>query len=250
MQDSPVKRFYDGLHANHYPVKDITGLESTTKRFRTCLSLLRKYQPRDLLEVGFENPSLSVILANSLHVNYCGVDISVPSVQGARSKGLNAVLLDVSQEQLPLETHSVDVVYCSEVLEHLYNPDFAVEEFKRVLRSDGKILITTPNLGAWYNRLALLVGIQPVHTEVSTIRIVGRRFRILGQGNFPVGHVRAFTLRGLLDFLALHNLVVVELQGYGLESVKRFRYSEACLAKFPALASGFIVLATPGSNSQ
>lgn len=49
-------------------------------------------------------------------------------------------------ETLPIESKSVDVLFCQEGLEHLPNQLFALKEFSRVLRDNGKLLITVPNI--------------------------------------------------------------------------------------------------------
>jgi len=186
---------------------------------------------------------LSLSIKKHLGCNYVGIDISETSVKEAQRVGLRALRRDVSSEVLPFEDSSFDVVYCSEVIEHLYNPDNAIEEFKRVLKPRGKILLSTPNLAAWYNRVLLVLGIQPIHTEVSTIRNLGRVFKTLGQGNRPVGHIRIFTLRALTDFLCLHGLKIVEVRGYALESLGRLSTLDQALARVPTLASGIVTLA-------
>ena len=43
----------------------------------------------------------------------------------------------------------------SELIEHLVDPDGAVAEVRRVLRPGGSLLLSTPNLAAWYNRALL-----------------------------------------------------------------------------------------------
>ena len=45
---------------------------------------------------------------------------------------------------MPLENESVDVVLCSEVFEHLKNPILAIKEFDRILKPDGKLILTAP----------------------------------------------------------------------------------------------------------
>lgn len=46
--------------------------------------------------------------------------------------------------KMPLEDNSIDIVLCTEVFEHLKNPILAVEEFSRVLKSGGKLILTAP----------------------------------------------------------------------------------------------------------
>ncbi len=247
------KQFYDTLHESYFPITRPRSIGHA--RMARCLSIIDQCKPRNVLEVGFEKPDLSKLIANLPGVEYIGVDLSEVSVKAARESGLSAFLVDVSKEKLPFDDQSFDLVYCAEVIEHLFDPDFAMEEFTRVLRPNGKVLITTPNLASWYNRIMLLLGIQPVHTEVSTWRVLGRRFPAFGQGNRPVGHLRLFTLGGLIDFLSLHDLQVITIEGYRLELIAKLWLLETSMSKFTSLASGFIALSqkrkperSPGSS--
>lgn len=89
---------------------------------------------------------------------------------------------------------SVSVVLFMEVIEHLWDPDGALESIWGILEEDGRAIVTTPNLSSALNRLGLLVGLQPIGTEVSTRRIFGRP-----GGGSVVGHIRVFTLRSLVE---------------------------------------------------
>ncbi len=104
---------------------------------------------------------------------------------------------------------SVDVVLAEEVIEHIFDPDALVEQFRRVLAPRGLLVVTTPNLSSAVNRIGLLLGRQPGGTEVST------RARFSGKGVAPgpvAGHIRVFTFGALLDFLRFHGFTV--LKGY------------------------------------
>ena len=101
-----------------------------------------------------------------------------------------------------------DVVFCGEVIEHVFSPDAVLSDLKILLRPGGVLILSTPNLGYWVNRLLLLVGISPLFVENSASVKLGRRFRFLGQGNATQGHIRLFTYRAARDLL--------ELQGFEL----------------------------------
>lgn len=49
---------------------------------------------------------------------------------------------------MPLETGSVDAVVCTQVLEHVAEPVVALQEFRRVLRPSGALVVTVPL--TWY----------------------------------------------------------------------------------------------------
>lgn len=69
-------------------------------------------------------------------------------------------IVDVDQG-LPFADNSFDLIWSSEVIEHLHYPDKAREEFMRVLKSDGQMIITTPNSYFWLMKLLNFFGFSP-----------------------------------------------------------------------------------------
>ncbi|MDA0954004.1 MAG: class I SAM-dependent methyltransferase, partial [Proteobacteria bacterium] len=59
-------------------------------------------------------------------------------------------------DRLPLPDSSVDMAVCQEGIEHLPNQLFALQEFYRVLKPGGKLIVTTPNISNLVGRLANL----------------------------------------------------------------------------------------------
>jgi len=45
---------------------------------------------------------------------------------------------------IPRSDKEYDVILCTEVLEHIYNPAAAINEFSRLLKPNGKLIITSP----------------------------------------------------------------------------------------------------------
>ncbi|MEZ4473435.1 MAG: class I SAM-dependent methyltransferase [bacterium] len=62
---------------------------------------------------------------------------------------------------LPFKTGSFDLVWCSEVIEHLADPAFSLKELVRVTRPGGELILTTPNSYMVLFRALALVGLTP-----------------------------------------------------------------------------------------
>ena len=52
------------------------------------------------------------------------------------------ILCDITS--IPVENNSYDYILCTEVFEHLPAPDKALKEFARILKPNGKLLLTAP----------------------------------------------------------------------------------------------------------
>jgi ubiquinone/menaquinone biosynthesis C-methylase UbiE len=84
--------------------------------------------------------------------HYVGVDISQNAVRRACERGLNATAIE-NASCLPFPDATFDLVLCTEVLEHLFQPQLAAMEIFRVLRPGAMIIATVPNVTHWWHRL-------------------------------------------------------------------------------------------------
>ena len=74
-----------------------------------------------------------------------GVELAETALQRARANVPGADLRLVEPDgSLPLEHGSVDLVWCSEVLEHVADTEHVLLEIRRVLRPGGRLLVTVP----------------------------------------------------------------------------------------------------------
>jgi predicted SAM-dependent methyltransferase len=101
-----------------------------------------------------------------------------------------------------------DVIFCGEVIEHLFSPDALLRDLHVLLQPSGILILSTPNLGYYVNRLLLLVGISPLYLENSAERKLGRKTRLLGQGNPTEGHIRLFTYGAARDLFAREGFAI------------------------------------------
>jgi SAM-dependent methyltransferase len=178
-------------------------------------------------------------------VRIAGLDWSAAALDQANARGVPVVRASADEGGLPLASSSVDVVIMSEFIEHLVDPDNALDEAWRVLIPGGTLLLSTPNLAAWYNRVLLAVGVQPLFTEVSLRGIHGR------PGTEVVGHLRLFTRRALLSLLKTMGFVAIKIKGAPYHDVpKLFQPLDRLFCHTPSLASNLLASAQkPGSKS-
>ena len=167
-----------------------------------------------------------------IDVTILGFDWSVAALHQARGHGLQVVRSSLEHPGVPLGARSVDIVIVSEVIEHLVDTDTVLAEARRVLVPGGSLLLSTPNLAAWYNRAGLLFGMQPVFTEVSLQGIYGR------PGREVVGHLHVFTRRALAELLAAHGFEAVRIVGAPYHDVPRpLRPLDRLACLVPSLSS-------------
>lgn len=74
------------------------------------------------------------------------------------------IVMDANRP-LPFPDGQFDLIWCSEVIEHLERPDAALREFRRVLKPGGRLIITTPNSFFWLFQLFRLFGIHPARLQ-------------------------------------------------------------------------------------
>jgi SAM-dependent methyltransferase len=165
-------------------------------------------------------------------VDLVGIDWSASALASARRLGVPVARGSIEAPGLPLATASVDVLVMSEFIEHLVDTDASLDEATRVLAPGGRLLLSTPNLAAWFNRGLLLFGVQPVFSEVSLRGIYGR------PGSEVVGHLHLFTKRALVGLLAAHGFEDVVVAGARYHDVPRpLRPIDRLMCAVPAWSS-------------
>jgi SAM-dependent methyltransferase len=100
--------------------------------------------------------------------------------------------LYIDEANLPISSESLDMVVLDSVLEHLYCPMHVLSECLRVLKSNGNLVILTPNQARLKNRFKLLIGgsiYYPLQYWASPSRMwINKRGR-----KVFAGHIREYT---------------------------------------------------------
>lgn len=176
--DEQLKAFYD-LRAAEEPASDPEAL----LRFDKALAAAELRPGERVLDLGAKWGGLGIRARDAgLEVQYTGLDLSEENVQRAAELALEVRQADVT-ERLPVGDAAYDCVFCLELLEHLTAPISLLAEVRRVLKDDGRAVVSVPSPYSW--------------VEV---------FRELFHRHDPEGHLNAFTtpvmrnLAGLAGF--------------------------------------------------
>jgi len=151
---------------------------------------------------------------------------------GLQQRGVRGIQADLNQP-LPLRSATFDVVTVMDVIEHLSRADTFVGEIYRVLKPGGYAVIATPNLAAWHNIFALILGLQPfsgpnitdmTDGEIDLVRRLHRRAYDMpeeGEATRPQAaetvhrHLVVMAYRSLINALERHGLQIAAARGYG-----------------------------------
>jgi SAM-dependent methyltransferase len=181
--------------------------------------------------------------AGAGHQRIAGIELSADAIAKARQKGFECQVSS-AESRLPFEDSSFDCVFAGEIIEHLVDPDAMLDEAHRVLSPGGYLLLTTPNLVAWFNRMLVVAGVTPMYVEHSYRATYGPAYSILGRVGKPVGHLRIFTWTPLKRLLEDSGFRIRLRQGSaGLPIPIVHKIDQLVSHIYPRLAANFIVLA-------
>ncbi len=131
------KDFHSRLAKSRNPVR------SWFHRFRQCAVrelVTESYKRGDIIvDVGCGN-----CVWNTDKLPVVGVDVAQNLVEYAVKQGRvsSPVICDITR--IALRSESADIVIAAEILEHISDHDEALAELKRILKKDGKLVLTVP----------------------------------------------------------------------------------------------------------
>ena len=153
MNDRKVasREYYDKLAPNYDQHSHARHLEAL---YAELIETADGWGVSSVLDVGCGTGSLLELLRRR-GVKVAGADISPRMIERARKRlGEDVDLRVADSEGLPWEDASFSLVVCVGSLHHYPNPLKALSEMRRVLRSDGHVMIVDPTLPPVVRQLA------------------------------------------------------------------------------------------------
>jgi len=163
---------------------EVRGEAKLNEIFETASSALTG--GNRILDVGCGDGSFSQYSKEKFRRLY-GTEISEEAAHIAQKQGVLTTITDLNSS-LSYKDNTFDAVTCLDVIEHLPDPRLLLAEIYRVLRPDGQLVATTPNIRYFRNLYRLIFKGTFPHTSADTSVWGG-------------GHLHYFTRRDLNTLL-------------------------------------------------
>lgn len=190
---------------------------------------------KNILDFGcFDGTFLSRI--KNRNNRFYGIDASDYAVRKAKKKNIAVKQFFFDDKaKIPFKDKFFDMIIAGEIIEHIYDTDYFLQELKRILKPCGYLLISTPNVASLGRRLWLLLGKNPI-IELSP------------NDKESVGHIRYFTFETLKGLLEKYGLKISQERSDVLNLSGDGRIRSLLIPKFfPTIGQSIICLCQKNS---
>jgi 2-polyprenyl-3-methyl-5-hydroxy-6-metoxy-1,4-benzoquinol methylase len=177
------------------------------RKIAEILSMFSLHPDGRILDIGCGDGFITRMIGRKTGAMMSGIEISSSAAETSRKGGVECKVVNIDREKIPYPEGHFDAVFCGDIIEHVYDTEGLLENVRSVLKKDGYLIATVPNIASWYNRGFLLIGMMPTWIESSSKTFTGNPMIKKG-----VGHIHAFTKRSLIELL--------RLKGFRIEKVK------------------------------
>lgn len=160
-----------------------------------------------LLDVGCHAGTMGAALRDGKAVKVIGIDTDLEALKVAKTRLENAFIGSIEEtgwvERIQEKGYtSFDTILFGDVLEHTRNPDLILREAASILKHNGNIIVSIPNVAYWRVRLGLLLG----------------KWDYQDEGILDRTHLRFFTRSTIRELIetAGYQIIDQDVAGYSL----------------------------------
>jgi len=251
--DSSLKSFAkDKNHVDfdYQETHDNLGWESSRilQIFRSIDEHLKLKKPITILEVGIGYG----MVTTGLSTCYNHEDMTIHAIEHPDRMYLksevylshlnktmvNLNTFDITNEKWDYKTSMFDIVILSETVEHIppTRLPFVLEQISRILKLNGILICTTPNLGEWRNRWKMLRGKSPFDMALPLSWAPG-----------SYAHIRLYTVKEIISLCNIYSLKTEHFKYMNFRILHKrglFSFLQKQFYKlFPATSPEFLIMA-------
>ena len=194
-------------------MKIIPKIKSSLKGYENInkvinLELLNKYAESDdftLVDAGCgSGENLMEIILNYPKAKIIGIDNHKPDLNNAKKRFLDkAKFLYGDCLNMEIKSETIDIVLSNQVIEHITRYEKYLHELKRILKSNGILILSTPNFHNPKNILLKLFFKKPIMRWENNQDLPPEKYR---------GHVKEFFEEELITLLQKNNFKLLDSQ--------------------------------------
>lgn len=160
-----------------------------------------------------------------------GIELAENALLRARKRGFKVYSLDLNGNWSNRIKKRFDVVLAGEIIEHIFDTDKFLQNIRKVLKENGYLVLTTPNIASLGRRIYLLLGLNPI------IEYTARPS--------DAGHIRYFTRSTLSNLLKENGYKIEQFDTCVINFGNNGRFYSQIAAKiFPSLGNNLMVKAS------
>lgn len=115
--------------------------------YQEIVDRVRKLEGDKILDLGCGNGNIINLLKKEREASYYGLDISENMIEEAKKRCDEDVEFTVGDsENLPYQDGQFDIIICNASFHHYTNPESAIKEIKRVLKTGGTLILGDPTV--------------------------------------------------------------------------------------------------------
>lgn len=135
---------------------DNTYIEDSNNSWAIVFKLVN---PKELvLDIGCSSGNFGAQLIADKNCIVDGIDIDEADVRIAKNKLRKALVLNIETDKTNELTEKYDVVLMMDVIEHLVDPISSLKKIRKLLKPNGRLIFSVPNMAHVSVRLDLLLG--------------------------------------------------------------------------------------------
>ncbi len=191
------------LEDSKYKYLSVFNFKFHKKRYLLDLKIISKiFKKGKILDLG-ASPFHETFLLKKLGYDITGVDFNQDRYKTfVENNKLEIIKTDIEKDRLPIKDETFDLILMNEVIEHLTNPIHALLEANRILKKDGKIMLTTPNIYYFSRVIKYLMG------KGALASAYGEFAKKYSVSTF--GHIREYTNAEIKELLTNTNYKIIK----------------------------------------